>query len=150
MVSNVKPYGDINLFPAFSPMTTMLLAYTVEFMFGKQLPEAVHEAIVAVATIFTYGLIPISLISYATFKYFILPALNYLPSKIRINAYLLNVIIILILTEIIFVVMIVWFQGFDKLTFKFTVAAIPTSYIALNCFGHIYINKFQSKMKQAP
>jgi hypothetical protein len=146
MASSEKPYGGINSFPAISPITIMLFAYKGGAFFGKQTSETTHEAIVATATIFTYGLIPLTFISYVTFKYFILPASNYLPSKIQIKSHFVNVIIIILIMEMFFALLFVLYQGFEGLTRKFLVAAIPTALTAINCLGHIFF-KFESEMK---
>lgn len=148
MASREKPYGDINIFSAISPLAIMLCAYLAELLFGEQSSKSTHEAIGAIATVFTFGLIPFSLISYATFKYFVLPALNYLPSKMQVKSYFFNVVIVLIASEIIFVLMFVAYNGVEKLVPLFVAAAIPTALIALNCFGHICFFKFKSRMKQ--
>ena len=143
-----SPYRDINIFPWLSPLAIMLCADLIEAFYGAQLPKGVHEAVVTIATIFTYGILFISPISYVSFKHIILPALNILHGEKHINSYFINVIVVLITTEIGIVLVLGLFSGFGNIASLFTVAAIPTSLVALNCFGHILFFTIQSWAKR--
>lgn len=146
MDANKKLYGEANIFPALSPIGILSLSYIVEGLFGSQLPESAHGVVVAVATIFTYGIIFLSPLSYLTFKHLVLPALNMLSRRLKIQSYFLNTIIILFVTEIILVTTVVFIRIAHEYPIQLwhliAVAAIPTAFVALNCFGHIMVFKF--------
>jgi hypothetical protein len=148
--SGERPYGDINIFPWLSPVVILVCAYIaflVELRYGAQLPKGTKEAIYGITTIFTYGILFISPISYVTFKNLFLPAINFMHIRMHIRSYFLNVIIVLIATEIVIVLAFASYRGFNKLASLFALAAIPTAVVALNCFGHICIVKFRSWTK---
>ena len=136
-----KPYGEANVFPAIWPVATWLVAIVTAALFGERPSPTVHSAIVAVGTIFTYGVLVFPIVSYATFKYLILPLLNYLPRVTKNESYLFNSAIILGLSEVLFLLISLWVNGLDKVPLQAATAAIPTSCIGLNCAGHFWFSK---------
>ena len=121
----------------------------VEGLFGSQLPEHIHEGVVAVATIFTYGILFLSPLSYAFFKHIVLPVLNWLPGKLKNRSYFLNSTVVLVVMEVILVcvfAILLNAKGKNIHWLNLIVgASIPTAFVAINCFGHICIFKLRSR-----
>lgn len=146
-IAVAAPYGKINFFPAISPLLIMTLAYLAEALIGDRIQDTVHQMIVVVATIFTYGAIPLSLLSYLSFKYILLPVLNALPLRLHIGSYLVNTCILLVATGILSVVLLAALWGAGHPDRLIEAALLPTMLVGVNCFGHIGVFKLQTKIR---
>jgi hypothetical protein len=137
-----KPYGEINIFPAIWPAAVLLFSLLAELILSGSPSNSFHQAIDVLATMFIYGGLIFPVISFYTFKWFVLPVINYLPRVTNNDSYLLNCGIFILLTEILFYLLLVWKNPQGGLYLVAT-AAIPTGVVALNCAGHFWFSKFK-------
>lgn len=143
--STGRIFGEINDFPVVSPVIVMGLAYLVELFFGAIVPEDTHKFIVMIATVFTYGILFIPVISYLSFRYVFLPAIYFSRQTLKIESYYLNVLVVLIFTDAIVSILLLIKDEFRNAMGSLMVASVLTSLVALNAVGHRLFQRFHAR-----
>lgn len=140
--TSIPVYGNINMFPAIWPSAILLSLLFAELILSSSPSTPFHHAIDVGTTMFLYGGLVFPFASYYTFKWFVLPALNYLPSVTNNDSYLFNCGIILAAIEINFFLLLLW-KNPQGVPYLIATATIPTSIVGLNCAGHFWFSKFK-------
>ena len=138
---SIPTYGNINMFPAIWPSAILLSLLCAELILSGNPTTPFHQALDVGTTMFLYGGLVFPLASYYSFKWVVLPVLNYLPRVTNNDSYLFNCGIILAVTEITIFLLLFW-NNPQGMPYLIATSAIPTSIVGLNCAGHFWFSKF--------